>query len=139
MMKKNPYLFLALREVVALFLLLLVAAIAAGSEGPIRFISQLSHFIAGDDSLVAVVRTSGVCLLVALVILLQLKKPAVLSVAALLATCVIGGLFIFYTTAMSISFTDAPLTFMATWFALVSSLLVTWRFRGSFPVLGKFT
>ena len=75
----------------------------------------------------------------AIALLLLLKKPVVISVGAFLATVLFVVLQVIYVVVMSLQFGEQPLMFVSTWIALIGSLVLLFRFRGSLPVLGKFT
>lgn len=75
----------------------------------------------------------------AIALLLLVKKPVVISVGAFLATVLFVVLQVIYVVVMSLQFGEQPLMFVATWIALIGSLVLLFRFRGSLPVLGKFT
>ena len=136
MAKKKHTIFLILRIAVALFLALILFLNLSSSAVSIDFFSQLSTWLSGGDSMLTALRLTSSIVIFAIALLLLLKKPVVISVGAFLAT----GLFVvLQVVVMSLQFGEQPLMFVATWIALIGSLVLLFRFRGSLPVLGKFT
>lgn len=139
MAKKKHIIFFILRIAIALFLALLVLLSVTQTEVSTDIYKQLSVILSGDESMLALLRlASGFCMLV-IAVLLLVKRPSVISVGAILATGFMVIMLVFYALIMSIEFAESPLMLVATCSALVASLVVLFRFRGSFPVLGKFT
>jgi len=139
MAKKKHTIFLVLRIAVALFLALILFLNLSSSAVSIDFFGQLSTWLSGGDSMLSVLRLTSSIVIFAIALLLLLKKPVVISVGAFLATGLFVVLQVIYIVVMSLQFGEQPLMFVSTWIALMASLVLLFRFRGSLPVLGKFT
>ena len=139
MAKKKHTIFLILRIAVALFLALILFLNLSSSAVSIDFFSQLSTWLSGGDSMLTALRLTSSIVIFAIALLLLLKKPVVISVGAFLATGLFVVLQVIYVVVMSLQFGEQPLMFVSTWIALIASLVLLFRFRGSLPVLGKFT
>jgi hypothetical protein len=139
MAKKKHTIFLILRIAVALFLALILFLNLSSSAVSMGFFSQLSTWLSGGDSVLTALRITSSFVIFAIALLLLLKKPVVISVGAFLATVLFVVLQVIYVVVMSLQFGEQPLMFVSTWIALIGSLVLLFRFRGSLPVLGKFT
>ena len=139
MAKKKHTIFLVLRIAVALFLALILFLNLSSSAVSVGFFTELSTWLSGGDSMLSVLRLTSSIVIFAIALLLLLKKPVVISVGAFLATGLFVVLQVIYIVVMSLQFGEQPLMFVSTWIALMASLVLLFRFRGSLPVLGKFT
>lgn len=139
MAKKKHIAFFVMRVAIALFLLFVVFLTLSNKAIANEAFSQLSTSLSGDDSLLAILRIVSSFVILTITTLLLLKKPAVISVGAFLATGLFAVLLIFSVVVMSMKFSANIVMFVAIWSALLASLVVLFRFRGSLPVLGKFT
>jgi hypothetical protein len=139
MAKKKHTIFLILRIAVALFLALILFLNLSSSAVSMGFFSQLSTWLSGGDSVLTALRITSSFVIFAIALLLLLKKPVVISVGAFLETVLFVVLQVIYVVVMSLQFGEQPLMFVSTWIALIGSLVLLFRFRGSLPVLGKFT
>ncbi|MDG1357403.1 MAG: hypothetical protein P8P36_04340 [Akkermansiaceae bacterium] len=139
MAKKKHIAFFLMRVVIALFLMIILFLNLSSNAQLQETAVQLSTILRGDDSLLTVLRIIFSFVLLAITILLLLKKPAVISVGAFLATGLFAMLLVFCVVVMSMSFSAHVVTFVVIWSALLASVAVLFRFRGVLPVLGKFT
>lgn len=139
MAKKKHIAFFLMRVVIALFLMIILFLNLSSNAQLQEAAVQLSTILRGDDSLLTVLRIIFSFVLLAITILLLLKKPAVISVGAFLATGLFAMLLVFCVVVMSMSFSAHVVTFVVIWSALLASVAVLFRFRGVLPVLGKFT
>jgi len=139
MAKKKHTIFLVLRIAGALFLALILFLNLSSSAVSVGFFTELSTWLSGGDSMLSVLRLTSSIVIFAIAVLLLLKKPVVISVGAFLATGLFVVLQVIYIVVMSLQFGEQPLMFVSTWIALIASLVLLFRFRGSLPVLGKFT
>ena len=139
MAKKKHTTFLILRIAVTLFLALILFLNLSISAVSTDFFSQLSTRLSGGDSMLSVLRITSSIVIFAIALLLLLKKPVHISVGAFLATGLFVVLQVIYVVVMSLQFGEQPLMFVSTWIALIASLVLLFRFRGSLPMLGEFT
>jgi len=136
---KKPVVFLILRIIAALILAQSLFFKFSGAAESVDLFSQLSEALKGDASLEGVMRIgSGVVELVT-VILLLMKKPALISVGAMIAVGTMVGAIMAHVTVIGINFDGDPTLFIMAVITLLASLAVLFRFRGALPVLGKFT
>jgi len=139
MAKKKHPLFFILRIAVVLFLALILFLNLSSSAVSMVFFSQLSTWLSGGESIMPPLRITSSFLIFAIAVLLLLKKPDLISLGAFLATGLFVVLQVIYVVVMSFQFGEHPVIFVSTWTVLIASLVLLFRFRGSLPVLGKFT
>lgn len=139
MAKKKHPLFFILRIAVVLFLALILFLNLSSSAVSMVFFSQLSTWLSGGESIMTPLRITSSFLIFAIAVLLLLKKPDLISLGAFLATGLFVVLQVIYVVVMSFQFGEHPVIFVSTWTMLIASLVLLFRFRGSLPVLGKFT
>ena len=139
MAKKKHPLFFILRIAVVLFLALILFLNLSSSAVSMVFFSHLSTWLSGGESMMTPLRITSSFLIFAIAVLLLLKKPDLISLGAFLATGLFVVLQVIYVVVMSFQFGEHPVIFVSTWTALIASLVLLFRFRGSLPVLGKFT
>lgn len=139
MAKKKHPLFFILRIAVVLFLALILFLNLSSSAVSMVFFSQLSTWLSGGESIMPPLRITSSFLIFAIAVLLLLKKPDLISLGAFLATGLFVVLQVIYVVVMSFQFGEHPVIFVSTWTMLIASLVLLFRFRGSLPVLGKFT
>ncbi|MEJ6572862.1 MAG: DoxX family protein [Akkermansiaceae bacterium] len=136
---KTPIILLILRIVIAILLAQTLFFKFTGAAESIELFSQLSKAVKGDASLEPMMRIgSGVVELIT-VILLLMKKPVAISVGAFMATATMMGAMMAHLTVIGINFGGDATLFILAVVAFLSSLAVLFRYRGSLPVLGKFT
>lgn len=136
---KPSVIFLILRVVAALILLQTLFFKFTGAEESVELFSQLSNAVKGDDSLEVTMRIgSGVVELIT-VCLLLMKKPTAIAIGALLAVGTMAGAIMAHLTVIGVNYGGGPTLFVLAVITLVVSLVVLYRFRGSLPVLGKYT
>jgi hypothetical protein len=139
MAKKKHPLFFILRIAVVLFLALILFLNLSSSAVSMVFFSHLSTWLSGGESMMTPLRITSSFVIFAIAVLLLLKKPDLISLGAFLATGLFVVLQVIYVVVMSYQFGEHPVIFVSTWTALIASLVLLFRFRGSLPVLGKFT
>ena len=139
MAKKKHPLFFILRIAVVLFLALILFLNLSSSAVSMVFFSQLSTWLSSGESIMTPLRITSSFLIFAIAVLLLLKKPDLISLGAFLAAGLFVVLQVIYVVVMSFQFGEHPVIFVSTWTALIASLVLLFRFRGSLPVLGKFT
>ena len=139
MAKKKHPLFFILRIAVVLFLALILFLNLSSSAVSMVFFSQLSTWLSGGESIMTPLRITSSFVIFAIAVLLLLKKPDLISLGAFLATGLFVVLQVIYVVVMSFQFGEHPVIFVSTWTMLIASLVLLFRFRGSLPVLGKFT
>ena len=136
---KVAVIFLILRILVAVVLVQSLFFKFIGTEEAVHFFSQFSMALKGGTSLEGVLRLgSGVVELVSVTLLLM-KKPAAISVGALMAAVIMVCVIMAQVSLIGIDSADGLTLLIIEGLALVVSLTVLFRFRGSLPVLGKFT
>ncbi|MCP5536095.1 MAG: DoxX family protein [Akkermansiaceae bacterium] len=136
---KKPVFFLILRVIVALILLQTLFFKFTGAEESVKLFSMLSEAVIGDDSLEALMRIgSGVVELVTAVLLLM-KKPAAIAVGSLMAVGTMAGAIVTHLSVIGVDYGGGPVLFIMAVVTMVISLVLLFRFRGSLPMLGKFT
>ena len=136
---KTTVIFLILRILVAIVLVQSLFLKFTGAEASVPFFSQFSKALKGDASLEGVLRIGlGVVELVSVTLLLM-KKPAAISVGALMAAVIMVCVIMAQVSLIGIDSTGGLTLLIIEGLALVVSLTVLFRFRGSLPVLGKFT
>ena len=136
---KVAVIFLILRILVAVVLVQSLFFKFIGTEEAVQFFSQFSKALKGGTSLEGVLRIgSGVVELVSVTLLLM-KKPAAISVGALMAAVIMVCVIMAQVSLIGIDSADGLTLLIMEGLALVVSLTVLFRFRGSLPVLGKFT
>jgi len=136
---KNSIILLILRIVVVILLAQTLFFKFTGADESIELFSQLSNAVIGDASLEPMMRIgSGVVELIA-VILLLMKKPAAIAVGSLMSAATMSGAIMAHLTVLGINFGGDATLFVLAVIVLIASLVVLFRYRGSLPVLGKFT
>jgi len=136
---KTTVIFLILRILVAIVLAQSLFFTFTGAEESVQLFSQLSNTLKGDASLEGLLRIgSGVVELVSVTLLLM-KKPAAISVGALMAVGIMFGVIMAQVTVIGIDSAGGRTLLIIEGFTLLASLVVLFRFRGSVPFLGKFT
>ncbi len=139
MAKKKHIAFFLMRVVIALFLMLILFLNLSSNALLMEVTVQLSYMFSGDDSLRMILCIIFSFVLLAIAILLLMKKPTSISVGAMLATSLFVILLVSFEVDMTMPFSTHVMIYVAIWSALLLSVTVLFRFRGAFPVLGKFT
>jgi hypothetical protein len=136
---KKPVIFLILRLIAALILAQSLFYKFTAAAESVELFSRLSNAVKGDASLEGVMRVgSGLVELVA-IILLMMKKPAAISVGAMVAVATMAVAMMAHVTVIGIHYGGTPTLFIMAVITFAVSFVVLFRFRGSLPVLGKFT
>lgn len=131
--------FLMLRIIAMLVLACVVFGALTGAGGFVEVFTGLSEALAGDASLVG-----GMCLVAVIVglvamTLLIMKKTKAISVGAFLAAAMILAALVASVAIPGIDQGGGPARLSVLSVGLIASFAVLFRFRGSLPLLGKFT
>lgn len=136
---KKTNVFLIIRALAALVLAQSLFFKFTAAQEAVQLFSQLSNTVKGDASLEGTMRLGSGLLELVSVLLLMMKKPRIISVGALIAVVALAGALGLQVAVTGIDHSDGLVRFAITLLGLVASLVVLFRFRGSLPVLGKFT
>ena len=142
MSKKKPHiLFLIIRIAAAVILLQTVILFKfPGHPDSVSLFTEVSQFISGGDSLEAPLRIgSGIAELITGILLLMPPAWAVASGAMLGAGTMLGAIGT-HAGIIGIEHAgDGGTLFAMALVVLACCFALLWRFRGSLPLLGKFT
>jgi hypothetical protein len=132
---KTSHVFLLLRLLSALVLARGLFSLSSGAAGSGEIITGVSEALVGDASLEGIMRIATAITGLGSMVLLLLKKPAAISSGAFLAVVLLVAALVAQVTLSGIN----PVPLIIVLVGLIASLVVLFRFRGSLPVLGKFT
>lgn len=136
---KTPVIFLILRIVVALILLQPLFFKFTGAAESVALFSQLSTAVTGDASMEAMMRLGSGVVELLTVILLLMKKPAAIATGAFFAVVTMSGAIMAHASVIGLDYGGDYTLFALAVVTILAALVVLFRFRGSLPVLGKFT
>lgn len=136
---KSSTVFFVLRIVAAIILLQTLFFKFTAAEESVALFAQLSTALTGDAALQSALRIGSGLVELVTVILLLMKRPAAIATGALFAVATMSGAIFAHLTVLGIDAGGDATLFILAVVVLLASLAILGRYRGSLPVLGKFT
>ncbi|MBT8036200.1 MAG: DoxX family protein [Verrucomicrobiae bacterium] len=128
-----------LRIVASLVLLQSLFFKLTAAEESVAMFASLSAAVTGDASLEPAMRMGVSVVELVTVILLMMKRPAAIATGAMLAVGTMFGAIFAHLAVLGIEVGGGVTHFVLAVVVLLLSLVILFRYRGSLPILGRFT
>ncbi len=136
---KSSTAFFALRIGTAIILLQALFFKFTGAEESVALFAQLSTALTGDAALQPALRIGSGLVELVTVMLLLMKRPAAIATGALFAVATMSGAIFARLTVLGMDAGGDATLFILAVVGGLAALAILGRYRGSLPVLGKFT